>query len=322
MTHPSDLYTNGEEIDTDIPSVQAAFDDAITKIGMMTIAASHSFAGHVITVDATILPYSNFPNCHVYIVVMEKITHNNVMTNGETSFEHVMMKIIPDGYGTTLNFTDRVSQSIHQVVDLTGTHVEEWTDLIVGVFVQDYQTREVYQSSYSVENGVFNMEARLSDILVNNVGISGFNPDQMNYTVTLPGGTSVVPDITGIPIDPKEIVIVVPALTLPAASTIDVFAENLTDHNLYTVNFSFAAGQDEQKAGEISMFPNPSSGSIRIYGASHSNITIFTTNGIQVRSFCDFTGTALNLSDLQKGVYILNIQREDNSVVRKKIVLL
>ena len=317
-----DLYTNGEEVATDIGAVQTAYDNAITKIGMMNIAASHTLAGHVITVDATVLPYTNFTNCHVYIVVMEKVTHNNARTNGETSFHHVMMKMIPDAEGTTMNFTDRVPQSIHQVVDLTGTHVEEWTDLIVGVFVQDYATREVYQSAYSVENGVFNNEARLSNILVNNVSVPGFSPDQMTYTVELPGGTSTIPDITGIPIDPKEIVIAIPGETLPGTSTIDVFAENLTAHNLYTVNYTFATGLNEQKAGEVSMFPNPTNGQITIYGASHSNITVFASNGILVRSINDFTGISLNLSDLQKGVYILNIQREDNTVVRKKIVLL
>jgi hypothetical protein len=317
-----DLYTNGEEVATDIPAVQQAFDMATQQIGMMDIAASHSLSGHVITVDATVLPFTNFTNCHVYIVVMEKVTHNNHMTNGETSFEHVMMKMLPDANGTAVNFTDRVPFSVHQVADLTGTHVEEWTDLIVGVFVQDDATREVYQSAYSVENGVFNTEARLNNILENLTPVPAFSPDTFGYTVTLPGGTSTVPDVTGIPIDPKETVIVVPAPTLPGTSTIDVFAENLIAHNLYTVEFSFATGLDQNKGNDVSVYPNPSSGLIRIYGADHSTVSIYSGNGLLVRTLTDFTGTSINLSGLSKGVYIVNIQKENNTVIRKKVVLL
>jgi hypothetical protein len=317
-----DLYTNGAEVATDVSAVQAAYDMAITQIGMMKIASAHSLAGHVITLDATVLPFTNFSNCHVYIVVMEKITHNNASSNGETSFEHVMMKMIPDANGTPINFTDRVPFSIHQVVDLSGTHVEEWTDLIVGVFVQDDATREVYQSAYSVENGVFNTEARLTDILVDLNPITGFDPNTMTYNVTLPGGTSTVPEITGVPMDPKETVIVVPGLTLPGTTTIDVFAENLIAHNLYSVNFAFATGQNENKANDVNMFPNPTSGMIRIYGATHSTITIYTGSGSLCRTINDFTGNSLNLTDLPKGVYILNIQKENNTVLRKKVVLL
>jgi hypothetical protein len=317
-----DLYTNGAEVATDITAVQSAYDQAIGQIGMMKMVASHTLAGHIITVDATVLPFTNFTNCHVHIVVMEEITYNNHMTNGETSFEHVMMKMLPDAAGTAVNFTDRVPVSFHQVADLTGTNMERWNDIIVGVFVQDDATREVYQSIYSVENGVFNTEARLENILLNSGSVPGFNPDVFTYNVTLPGGTATVPDIEGVPIDPKETVIVIPGISLPGSSTIDVFSESLNEHNLYTVNYSFAVGQKENKADNVSVAPNPTSGMIRIYGANQSTITIYSGNGMLVRTVTDFNGPSLNLTDLPKGVYFLNIQKEDNSVIRKKVVLL
>ncbi|MCX6247659.1 MAG: T9SS type A sorting domain-containing protein [Bacteroidetes bacterium] len=317
-----DLYTNGAEVATDISAVQAAYDQATAQIGMMKMVVSHTLAGHVITVDATVLPFTNFTNCHVYIVVMEQITYNNHMTNGETSFEHVMMKMLPDAGGTAVSFTDRVPVSFHQVADLTATHMERWNDIIVGVFVQDDATREVYQSIYSMENGTFNTEARLENILVNSVSVPGFSPDVFTYNVTLPGGTTNVPDIVGTPMDPKETVIVVPGISLPGSSTIDVFSESLKEHNLYTVNYSFAVGQKENKADNVSVAPNPTSGMIRIYGAPHSTITIYSGSGVLCRTLNDFTGPSLNLTDLSKGVYILNIQKEDNTVIRKKVVLL
>jgi hypothetical protein len=317
-----DLYTNGAEVATDVTAVQAAYDMAQTQIGMMAVASSNSLAGHVITVDATVLPFTNFANCHIFIVVAEKMTYNNTGTNGETSFEHVMMKMLPDANGTAVSLTDRVPYSIHQVADLTGTHVERWDDLIVGIIVQDDATKEVYQSEYTVENGTFNTEARLSNIKVNTVSIPGFNSDIMTYTVELPGGTVAVPDISGIPIDPKETVIVVPGVTLPGTSTIDVFAQNLIAHNLYTVNYDFAAGVSDNRLNDVNVYPNPSAGMIRIYGADHSTISIYSGNGTLYKTLPDFSGSVLNLNELSKGVYILNIQKEDNTVIRKKVVLL
>jgi hypothetical protein len=318
-----DLYTNGVEVATDITAVQAAYDMAISEIGMMKIATSHSLAGHVITVDATVLPFTNFTNCHVFIVVMEKVTYNNHSTNGETSFEHVMMKLLPDANGTAVNLTDRTPYSIHQVADLSSTNIERWDDIIVGVLVQDDATKEVYQSAYTIENGVFNTEARLTDILVNTVPVTGFDPNTLSYDVKLPVGTTIVPDITGIPMNPKETVIVVPGQTIPGTSTIDVFAENLIAHNLYTVNYSDAeVGLNEQFANDVSLYPNPTSGLIRIYGATHSTISIYSGSGSLCRTISDFTGTSLNLNDLPQGVYILNIQRQDNTVIRKKVVLM
>jgi hypothetical protein len=88
------------------------------------------------------------------------------------------------------------------------------------------------------------------------------------------------------------------------------------------VNFAFATGQNENKANDVNMFPNPTSGMIRIYGATHSTITIYTGSGSLCRTINDFTGNSLNLTDLPKGVYILNIQKENNTVLRKKVVLL
>jgi hypothetical protein len=153
--------------------------------------------------------------------------------------------------------------------------------------------------------------------------VPGFDPNTMIYTVKLPNGTSVVPDITGIPMDPEETVIVVPGIAIPGTSTIDVFAENLVAHNLYTVNYALApVGQNENMSNDVSMYPNPTSGVIRIYGATHSTISIYSGNGLLCRTINDFSGTSLNLTDLPKGVYILNIQREDNTVIRKKVVLL
>ena len=317
-----DLYVNGGNTATVMSSVIQAFNQSKQQIGMMKIAGTNTITGTVMNINATVLPFSNFNNVRVYIVVMEKITHNNHMSNGETSFEHVMMKMVPDAEGTTTNLVDRVPFTITQTVDLAGTHVEEFTDLIVGIFVQDPISKEVYQSAYSGDNAVYSTEARLSNIFVNGTPLGGFTSNTFDYNVVLQGGATIVPDITGTPIEASETVIVVPSLELPGTTTIDVFAENLTTHHLYTVNFEWAVGQNEEQKDNVRLYPNPTSGKIYLYGASNARVTLYNSIGNVVMNLEDFTGNALNLSSLTKGVYLMKIEKTDHSVIQKKIVIM
>jgi hypothetical protein len=316
------LECNGGFVNTDIGSVQAAYDQETAKIGMMSVASSHTLTGHVMTVNLTVLPFANFNGCHLYVAVYEKVTHNNVSTNGETSFEHVMMKMMPDAGGTGVNLTDRQPYTFTNTVDLTGTHVEEWTDLMVVTWIQDDNSREIYQSFYSVENGVFATEDRLSDIKVSGVSIPGFTSNSFDYVAILPGGTVTVPDVQGIPIDPNETVIVVPALTLPGTTTIDVFAQNNIAHNLYTVDLTFATGVPGVTATSVTAYPNPASDKVFIRGAENAQVSLISPSGVCVRNINNFTGTHIDLNGLEKGMYLLKIVRTDGQVVQKKIVVL
>jgi len=89
------------------------------------------------------------------LIVLEKLTTGNVGNNGETEFEHVMMKMVPDAYGTTINLVDREPVTISQSVDLSGTFIEEYDDLGVVIIIQNIATAEVHQSGYAIENGCF-----------------------------------------------------------------------------------------------------------------------------------------------------------------------
>jgi hypothetical protein len=317
-----DLYCNGGNVATDMGEVQTAYDQAIQEIGMMQLAATHTLNNKVITVDATVLPFSNFTACKVHIVVMEKVTHNNARSNGETSFHHVMMKLIPDGDGTLVNFTDRVPFTITDTVDLTGTNVEEWNDLIVSVFVQDNQSKKVYQSAYSVENGTFGTEARLASLTQGGQLVPTFNPDVFNYDVTLPIGTVSVPEVAAVPMDSKAVVIVVPTYTLPGTTTVDVFAENLKVHNQYMVNFRVqGVGTGEEKVSAIRVYPNPTRGMIYLLNATHARVAVTTGDGRTILTAEDFSSSGIDLSRYDAGIYILSIETPDHQTIRKKIVL-
>jgi hypothetical protein len=318
-----DLYLGGSQIATDVGAVQAGFEQALLKSGLVQIASSHTITGTTINVNTTVLPFANFPDVRIYIIVFEYVTTGNVGSNGETEFHHVMMKMIPDGYGTTASLVDRVPFTITQSVDLSSTNVEEYNDLGVAILVQDYSSKQVFQSAYSVQDGSFNTEARLQLIQMDGATLTGFDPDVFNYDVNLPQGTTVVPDITADPMDPNATVVIVPAATLPGTTTIDVFAENLVNHNLYSVNFILPGiGINENPEQSVSVYPNPTRGLIYILNAYGSKVSVYSADGSTLQTVDHLAGNSLDLTGYTQGVYFIVIEKPDHSVIRKKVVIL
>jgi hypothetical protein len=318
-----DLYSDGTQIATDVGAVQTAFDQSLLKPGLLEIASFHTISGTTINVNTTVLPFASFTNARIHIIVFENVTTGNVMSNGETEFHHVMMKMIPDADGTTVNLTDRVPFTITESVDLSGTNVEEYSDLGVAILVQDYATKQIFQSAYSVENGVFNTEARLLMIDMDGAPLPGFNSDVFSYNLTLPSGSTIVPEITADPIDANAVVIIVPTYTLPGATTIDVFAENLVNHNLYTINFAVAGvGVNENPEQAVSVYPNPTKGMIYILNAAGSKVTVYSASGSLLKTVDPLSGNSLDMSGLTQGVYFVVVEKPDHSVIRKKIVIM
>jgi len=232
------------------------------------------------------------------------------------------MKMVPNAEGTTTNLTDRVPFTINETVDLAGTHIEEFTDLIVGIFIQNNSTREVFQSTYSNENAVYSEEARLSELTLNGSPLPAFNPDVFDYDVVLPSGTSIVPVLEGNAVNEEATVIIVPSVTLPGTTTIDVFAGNLIAHNTYTVNFQFPVGYDETTAEAVRMYPNPTHGNLNLFGASHAKVSLFNSLGIEVKTIDDFVANTIDLSTLPKGIYVVKIEKTGQTVIQKKIIVL
>ena len=131
-------------------SVQNQFNQHAEITAFMDIKGSFSVEGNTITVLADIMPYID-ANARIYISVNEKETHGNVGSNGETVFHHIFMKMLPDAQGTTVDFVSGELQHLEFTQDMSGTHVEEMSDLEVSIWVQNYNTKEIFNSRYAYE---------------------------------------------------------------------------------------------------------------------------------------------------------------------------
>lgn len=149
---------------------QANLNSAYAVNAKATIDAFYSINETTKTVDVsiTVTPTVNTPpGVRLYIAIFEYQTDNNVESNGETLFFHVMKKMLPDASGTVLS-----PMTVGQTYEYSGSYtfqgnyflpanandpidhaiehsVEEFADLGVAVWLQQLSTREVYQAEYA-----------------------------------------------------------------------------------------------------------------------------------------------------------------------------
>ncbi len=149
------LQTDGGSTATTNAGVNGAFTQSQGKAAFLDIQANHTIDGDEITVNVTLSSYADMNQFFTaHVVVVENQTTGNVGNNGETEFHYVMMKMLPNAAGTSLDLTAGTPFSFTETADLSTTNVEEMSDLSVVVFVQWDMTHEVFQSAWSLGEAV------------------------------------------------------------------------------------------------------------------------------------------------------------------------
>jgi hypothetical protein len=131
----------------DTNTLQSKLDEEIQIPGVIDLEAYYMIDNNNnVKVKVTGTPYLS-GQYTLHIVVVERETTQNATSNGETRFFNVMMKMVPDANGTTINTTDGTQFVERKSASLNGTHIEEYNDLEVVVFVQDDSNKYVLQST-------------------------------------------------------------------------------------------------------------------------------------------------------------------------------
>ncbi len=189
VTGITDLRINGAVYST--ANNQAALtthmNTEAAKPGYFVLNAGREILNNTATVNYTITPYLS-GNYTLHAAVIEKTTTGNVGSNGETSFKHVMMKMVPNASGTAITTTAGTPISGQISASLAGTFIEEMTDLEVVIFIQDNVTKQVMQSK-TAQIGLLSNESYVKNkinIFPNpaNDFIQLSNIDQANIVIT------------------------------------------------------------------------------------------------------------------------------------------
>ena len=154
---------NGNDI------TQQVIDDYINELCLINLSANYTIVGKSIDIDITIDPLENYQSTDlvVHTAIIEETTYNNVKNNGETQFEHVVKKMLPNDNGTSIpSLVGGTQSTLNQSYTFNGNYrlpldaqlpinhitehsVEDFSNLMVVVWIQDVVTKEVHQSTYA-----------------------------------------------------------------------------------------------------------------------------------------------------------------------------
>ena len=129
---------------------QNTFNQHADEPGYFDVRGSFTVDGNNIHIIADVMPYVDV-EARVYVSVNEKVTTGNVGGNGETSFHHVFMKMMPNGEGSSIAFSGAELQRLEFTQNMGSTHVEEMSDLEVSIWVQNNASKYVYNSHFAYE---------------------------------------------------------------------------------------------------------------------------------------------------------------------------
>lgn len=130
---------------------QTVLDNHYNAPAFADVRGSFNVSGNTITVKVDFMAFYDLNTAKAFVTVNEKETHGNVGTNGETSFHHIFMKFLTAATGNAVNIPAGEYQHFEFTQDMSGTHVEEMTDLEVSAWIQEYGTKEMLNSHFLYE---------------------------------------------------------------------------------------------------------------------------------------------------------------------------
>lgn len=134
----------------------------------------------------------------------------------------------------------------------SGRNIDHWTpqgaqDFSQGPVEYTFSSPTGEAVTYEVtitEAPQMSSDATLSSFTYDGIPVPNFRPDMWHYQIDLPAGTTQIPELAGVPNDPKATMVVVQALQLPGTGNIQVTAEDGT-RMVYSVTFIVAAPTPE-----------------------------------------------------------------------------
>tara|TARA_Y100000782_G_C10185986_1_gene266579 strand:- start:1487 stop:2566 length:1080 start_codon:yes stop_codon:yes gene_type:complete len=164
------LIVNGVQYAASVSAFsESDYEASIGDSTPVAITLSHEVIGQTVNIDLDIeiLEDIDIAVYRVYVAIVEKMTTENVRTNGETEFHYVMKKMLPDGGGEFILETNGLPQDSVLSYDLsyefqgsydntvtasnpvdhsTAHTVEEFSDLEVVAWIQELENKEVLQA--------------------------------------------------------------------------------------------------------------------------------------------------------------------------------
>ncbi len=343
-----ELYVDGKKTATSSGAVNTALNATLGTLAYVDIVSTHEIQGNNVIVDANIVPYADYPGVRVHMAVIEKITTQNVGNNGETSFHHVMMKMLPNANGTGANLVKDAPLNLKFTQDMSGTHVEQMDDLMVAIFIQGTD-KTIKQSGYSLEvgamttvniaNGAINVPVNQSVIvdfsqpvrMRGGAPITSANIDQIIQFKEDNAMGAAVP-FTATINSAKTQIVVTPASNLAylqdyyfRVEALENYASVPTLPLVRSFTTLLNVGVPTQGIIDYKVYPNPSNSMIYINNVKNlDKVELISVVGNVVRSVSDFGTSAgeagISVSNLPSGMYFIRLT-SGNQVKTHRVIV-
>ncbi len=207
--------------------------------------------------------------------------------------------------------------------DITGDQYT--TRIVITVTAED----DTFWLEYFLWFRFKDTDASLAEITLNDVALESFDPEVFAYQVTLPAGSTQVPQVDALAASEFAGVEITQATDLlgdeaARTATIVVTAEDLAFTQTYTIVFD----RDETSVSDpdrlvIKVFPNPATNLLNVTGLSPevkqislidiTGQTIWNSNAISERELIDLSG-------IPGGIFMLRIISSDGGIQVIKVV--
>ena len=310
------VYFDGMLIDkTDLND--ETLNNSYNTPALANVRGAFNVTGNTINVTADFMTYFNADNLKAYISVNEKTTTGNTGTNGETEFHHVMMKMLSNDQGTDISINAGEYKRLEFTYDMSNTFMEDINDLEVSLWLQDDETKEIFNSHFAYGYTDHCYPVRNLNVFADNkLTVKWEKPEAGNpvgYNLYLDGKLAA-----------EKISSLEYSSELKKNKYVEVVAVYENEMTSIGIAKEIVAGDKIEDITEnnISIYPNPAND--RLYIEAEGEIVGITVYDIYGRHQVTETPshqdmTSVNVSGLNAGIYFVKINTNQGEIVKRFI---
>ncbi len=299
------------------PVTQEELDEDYNTPAFVNIKGAFYLEGNTINIITDVMSYINLSDKKLFVTVNEKTTVENVeaINNADSAFHHIMMKMITGSQGSSIDLNEGEYKHFEFSHDMSTTFVEDINDLEVAVWIQDYDTREIYNSRYLYEytdhpypaqnlqmhneNGILNISweaPEKGNPTGYNLYVNGDlvleNSNEMSYTLANTASYNSA-EVVALYEDDKE------SIALITVQDLSVTEAHETN---------------------IAIYPNPAKDFVKLLSANNhiSVLKIYNTLGMLIDELkVNSNEVEINISNYNSGIYFIEaISEKGNNIIK------
>ena len=297
----------------------------------LDVRGAFTVEGNTINIIADFMSYIKIDSVRAFISINEKVTTENVATNGETEFHHIMMKMIADDKGNVLNLKAGEYKRLEFSYDMSKTFMEDINDLEVALWLQNYKTHEIYNSRYAYEYTehcypVQNMTVMYALDCIETININWEAPEKGNpvgYNIYLNGelvAENKSDNLSFVSEDPSVLSYL--RWKGNVAEVVAVYENGKTSVSFAQMFDGEMLSVTDNYETKCKIYPNPANDRLTIATeANMEEIAIYDIYGRTVRQQVNETTSqqVIDVADLENGIYFINIKTDKGNIVKRFI---